>query len=207
MQLRRGPPEAPLRPIQKPALRLVTAPPGAVGAPRGWRRWRSFDSYFLRIVAGALLVTIPASIVLGFVMSTWSTQTSIDQANVRVQATAESVEFRITDWIAERKAELRSIAQGNVGQIGKLGLDTRLLASIDSHPSFDDIQIPDLGGKVVASTVPGEVLATPEGMTFAQSLSIETLGSMAKRGAGGLQWIMTAPIVGTDGKPQGVVAA
>jgi methyl-accepting chemotaxis protein len=152
-----------------------------------------------------MLVSIPTSVLLGLVMSNWSIQMSSDSVKARAQATAESVEFRLTDWIAERKLELRAVAQSNVGELSKPGLNARLLASVESHPSFDDIQISDRSGKVVATTVPSELLPTPTGSTFAKSLSVETIGSIEMSGASGLRWILTAPIVGSDGVAQGVV--
>ena len=75
MQLRRGPPGTPLPVARVPALRVIKAPIGAVRVPRGWRAWKPLESYTLRVVAGILLVSIPISIVLGFVMANWSAQT------------------------------------------------------------------------------------------------------------------------------------
>ena len=207
MQLRRGPPDARPFDARTPALRLVKAPTGATSAPRGWTPWRLFDRYSIRIVAGVLLVSIPTSILLGFVESNWGRQTSIDQAKGRAEATAESTAVRMTDWVAERKAELRTIAESNVGELSKPGLQARLMASVASHPSFDNIQLFDRSATVLAATVPGEEISPrPSGLTFANSLNVETMGPMQKGGADGLMWVMTSPIVGTDGKPQGVVA-
>ncbi len=208
MQLRRGPPEAPTKDARRPALRLVKAPLGPVSTAVGWRRWSAFkSSYSIRIVAGVLLVSIPSSILLGFAMSNWSTQTSIAQAKARSAATAVNTAVRINDWLAERKAELRAIAQTNVGLISKPSENARLLASVASHPAFDNIQVFDVTGKTVATTAPGEeVSPTPSGSTFANSLSVETIGPIEKRGTDGLNWVVTAPIVGSDGKAQGVVA-
>jgi hypothetical protein len=111
MQLRRGPPDARPFDARTSALRLVKAPTGNTIAPRGWTPWRLFDRYSIRIVAGVLLVSIPTSILLGVVESNWGRQTSIDQAKARAQATAESTAVRMTDWVAERQAELRTIAE------------------------------------------------------------------------------------------------
>src|SRR6202521_4542560 len=205
MQLRRGPPATLLVDVVKPALRVVKAPIGPSRAPRGQRHWRSFDGYSLRAVAGLLLVSIPVSILLGFVMANWSSQTSITQAKARAEATAESAAVRINDWVNERKAELRTLAQDNIGELSNPQLDAALVTSISSHSSFEMLQISNSSGAVVASTRPGVVLtAGKAGSTFATSLSIETLGPI-QRGADGLDWVMSAPIVASDGKSQGVV--
>jgi methyl-accepting chemotaxis protein len=207
MQLRRGPPAALLPAAGTPALRLIKAPVGAPRAPRGWRRRKLFGSYSLRVVAGILLVSLPLSILLGFVMSNWSSQTSIDQTKASAQATADSADVRIRAWVGERQAELRTLAQDNIDELSNPGLNARLMAAGTSHPSFDSIQIYDLSATRVAATVPGdEVPPTPSGSTFANSLSVETMGAIQKS-KGGLDWVMTAPIIGRDEKPQGVVAA
>src|SRR5882724_3342110 len=77
MQLRRGPPLVRPPGPNPPAIRLLRAPTGATRTSRGWTLRRLFDSYTVRIVAGMLLVSIPLSIVLGFVMANWSAQTSV----------------------------------------------------------------------------------------------------------------------------------
>src|SRR4030088_1335759 len=116
MQLRRGPPGALIPDPSIPALRLVKAPAKLSRAPRSWRR--SFDSSSVRIVAGLLLVSIPTSILLGYVMSKWSAQTSIDQALVRSEGAAENAADRITLYVSERKSELRRLAASEAGHVG-----------------------------------------------------------------------------------------
>ena len=207
MQLRRGPPPTPLPLARSPALRVLTAPSGAIGAPSGWRAWRPLQSYTLRVVAGVLLVSIPLSVTLGFVMATWSAQTSIDQTKARAEATAESAAVRISDWVAERQAELRILAFAQVGVVNTPGIETNLVAAMPSHPEFESVQIFDANANVVASSPKGiSNSPTPTGATFANSLSVGTLGPM-RIGGNGIAWIITAPILGPDERPQGVVAA
>jgi len=156
-------------------------------------------------VAGVLIVSIPISVVLGFVMSNWSAQTAMDQAKARVEATAESSAVRINDWVAERQAELRQVAGAQVGELSKPGLNANLVASLSSHSSFEALQVSDLRGNVVAATRPEIGLSTtPSGADFAHSLSVETIGPVGI-GQAGLDWLLTAPILGPDEKPQGVV--
>ena len=181
-----------------------------VGPPaRGPRRrglFTSVDGYFFRVVAGVLLVYVPVAIVLGFVMANWSAQTSIDSAKARADSTAESAAIRVIDFVAERRAQLRSLAQNNVDELTTPDLTSRLLATITSQSAFDGFQIYDLKGKSLAVSEPGLTLSpTPTGSPFENSLSVETMGPVVHRGPVGLDWIMTAPIVGLDSKPQGVM--
>ena len=166
----------------------------------------SVDGYFFRVVAGVLLVYVPVAIVLGFVMANWSAQTSIDSAKARSEATAESAAVRINDFVAERRAQLRTVAQNNVDELSAKDLTTGLVANVLGQSSFVGIQIYDLHGKSIAVSEPGLNLSpTPTDSTFLNSLSVETMGPVVLRGQTGLDWIMTVPIVGSDSKPQGVV--
>src|SRR5216683_6337901 len=180
MQLRRGPPPVRTPDARTPALRLIKAPERAIRTSGRGARWRWVDSYSLRVVAGVLIVSIPISVVLGFVMSNWSAQTAIDQAKARVEASAQSSAVRINDWVAERQAELRHVAAEQVGQISTPGLNANLVASMASHPNFEAIQVSDVRGKVVASTRPQIVLSdTPSGAPFTTSLSVDTMGRLS----------------------------
>ena len=185
---------------------MLEAPKGPVPAPRRWTGWRSLDGYSFRAVAGLLLVSVPVSIVLGLVMANWSAQTSVNTAMARAEATAEGAAVRINDFVAERKAQLRSVAQNNVGELNQPDVNAQLVASFVSQSSFDGLQIYDAAGKSIASSAAGLVMnPTPTGLTFSNSLSVETQGPIVHQGATGLDWLMTAPIVGSDGRPQGVL--
>jgi methyl-accepting chemotaxis protein len=159
-------------------------------------------------VAGLLLVSVPVSIVLGLVMANWGAQTSIDSAEARAEATAESAAVRINDFIAERRAQLRGVAQNSVDELRSKDLAYTLGAYFKGQSTFDGLQIYDLNGKSLAVSSPEvELTPTPTGTSFVNSLSVETLGAVVLHGRVGLDWIMTAPIVGTDSKPHGVVVA
>jgi methyl-accepting chemotaxis protein len=187
---------------------VLEAPIGPVRAPRGWRGWKAVDGYSFRAVAGVLLVSVPVSILLGFVMANWSAQTSVNSAQAAAEATAESAAVRINDFVAERRAQLRAVAQSNVNELAVPDLSAGLIDYYQGQSTFDGIQIYDQNGKSLAVSSPGLVLSpTPTDSTFLNSLSVETMGPVTLHGQTGLDWIMTAPIVGTDSKPQGVVVA
>jgi methyl-accepting chemotaxis protein len=188
-----------------PAIHLKSIPSRATSTPSGWKPLRTFDSYSVRAVAGVLLVSIPVSILLGLVTSNWSQQTSMDQAKGGAVATVEAVGVRITDWVGERKAELKALADDAVGAVDKPWLPGRLLASDASHPAFESLQIFDTKAKVVASTRPGVHLpSAPTGPAFLTSLDYPTFGPIRISGTQ-LDWLMTAPIRGPDGTTEGMV--
>src|SRR4029077_8042148 len=205
MQLRRGPPPVRAPDARTPALRLVMRPQRPVS--KSWRttRWRWLDSYSIRVVAGGLLVSIPISVVLGIGVNNWSIQTVTDLAKAQAEASAESSAVRINDWVTERQAELRHAAADQIGQISSPELNARLVASMASHPDFEALQVSDVKGNLVASTRPEIGLSnTPSGDAFAHSLQVETMGPVGL-GQAGLSWLFTAPILGLDEKPQGVI--
>jgi methyl-accepting chemotaxis protein len=158
------------------------------------------------MVAGLLLVSVPVTIVLGFFMASWSAQTSIDSAKARAEATAESAAVRINDFVAERRAQLRAVAQNSVDKLANKDLASSMDAYFKGQSTFDGLQIYDVNGKSLA-VIPTdtELTPTPTGTSFVNSLSVETLGAVVLHGRVGVDWIMTAPIVGSDSKPQGVV--
>ncbi len=207
MQLDRGTPKVPMRGVTAPKLRLIKVPAKTPRAPRGWRRWRYLDSYTLRIIAGAMLVSIPTAILLGFVTSNWSTQTATDQAKLRAETAAEGLALRVSDWMGERKAQLRSLADSNVGSLTKPGLTQSLMAEFLAQSSFDSFQIFNPSAAAIATTDPGLRQPPTLASTFADSLSVETLGpiGIGAAGADQINWTMTAPIIGSDSRPQGVV--
>jgi methyl-accepting chemotaxis protein len=205
MQLRRGPPPTPLSVAHVAPLRLVQSPPAAVRAPGAWSLSKALKSYSIRVVAAVLVILVPLSVVLGLVISNWSSQTSIDLTKARAEVAAEDAAVRISDWVGERQAELRILAQDQAGILLSPGVQAHLLAALQSHPSFEELQVLNSKAEVVASSVPGSVLSpTPSGGTFANSLSVETIGPV-QIGKGGLDWLITAPILGANEQPQGVV--
>jgi methyl-accepting chemotaxis protein len=190
---------------RSPPLRLKNVPSGVTSAPRPWRLLRSFDSYAVRAVAGVLVVSIPISIIIGLVSSNWIAETSINQAKARATATALAASVRVNDWVGERKAEIRSMADDSVGHVAAPWLQARLVSSDASHPAFESMQIFDTHGKSVASTRPGVQLPSPpSGPAFLTSLDYATLGPIQILG-GQLDWLITAPIRAADGTSEGMV--
>jgi methyl-accepting chemotaxis protein len=183
-----------------PPLRVVKAA-GAPPARRGWTRLGSFDSASVRIVASLLLVSIPTSILLGYLMSRWSTQTLIDQIQIRSEVAAESASDRTSLWVSKRRAELRRLAAHEVGHVDSPTAAAMVLgAATGHHPDFATVQVINPAGSIVATTQAGVQL----GPGPPERLQVETLQPIQK-GPSGVTWIMTAPILGPDERSQGVV--
>ncbi len=172
--------------------------------PAWWRGISSVDSYFIRVLAAALALTIPIGVLLGLLVSNFGVQLSTQQAEARTQATASDSAVRITDWLGERKSELRILATHEVGELGQPTLARDLRAAGPSYTSFDLLQIINPAGKVIASTQDGtDPLLTP--LTLTGAMVSETLQPIQITG-GEPSWIMSAPIIGDAGLSEGVVA-
>jgi len=165
---------------------------------------RPWDSFFMRVLGGSLLVSLPVVAALGLLTFDQGVQISTDAATARTQATAEAASIRIGAWLAERKGELRQIALDSADRLNEKGAASIRARPPDADPAFQAIEIVNVSGKVIVMTAPDSDLRDAV-VTVANSLTIETL-QPARRADSGLVWIMTAPIMGRDGKPQGVVA-
>ncbi|HEV2036396.1 MAG TPA: HAMP domain-containing methyl-accepting chemotaxis protein [Candidatus Dormibacteraeota bacterium] len=205
MELRRAPPRLPVAKGQAPIVRVLKpAPAGPSGAPRGSRQPAWMGSYFLRVLAGALIVTIPISVILAFLVSNWSAQTSTDQAKARSEVAAENAAVRITDWVSERKAELRGLALGEAGHVGSPSEAAAMLGTAVAHPDFVTLEVVNPTGGVVATTRPDSGLQLGTGSTTTQRLQVETVQPIQKDPSG-VTWVITAPIIGPSEKSQGFV--
>jgi methyl-accepting chemotaxis protein len=163
----------------------------------------------MRVLGGSLLVSLPVVAILGLLTLQEGLQTTTAAATARSQATAEATAIRIGAWLGERKAELRHIAQDSITSTGKAGADAGVDAvvtrPVGADPAFDAIEIVSTSGKVLATTSVDPDLRDAAVVTLTNSLTLESIQPITKA-AGGLLWIMTEPIIGPDGKPQGVVA-
>jgi methyl-accepting chemotaxis protein len=189
----------------RPDIRVVNENLGPYGSPVRVVGRRPWDSFFIRFLAGTLLVSLPVVAVLGLVMFQQGVQTITDAATARNQATAEATAIRIGAWLGERKAELAEIAQDSIGETGGTGLAAILARPPGADASFDAIEIVDPTGRVVAMTGADPFLRDASVVALKDSLTIESIQPIRAAGAG-LLWLMTAPIIGPDGKTQGVVA-
>jgi len=120
-------------------------------------------------------------------------------------------EGRVIDDRCQRAVEVDpdegcvGVAHESVGNLSQSWFPAFLTISAGAHPAFEELQVSDLKGTVIASTRPEIGLSTtPSGDDFAHSLSVETMGPVGI-GQVGLDWLVTAPILGPDEKPQGVV--
>jgi methyl-accepting chemotaxis protein len=207
MQLRKRPSASPATTEEQPKLVVLRPAPGARPAtPPQWRPWRGLDTFFMRILGGALLVSLPMVVVLGAVVFTQGAKANTDAATVQAQTIATSAATRISDWLSERESDLRIIARDSVDHVGVVDLTTRVSTVTSSGFPFDGIEVVDPTGKVISLAGQGDDLQNVTATSwFTKSLGIESVQAIQKDNLGSLSWIMTSPIIGLDSKSQGVV--
>lgn len=113
----------------------------------GWRTW---DRFFVRVLGGLLLISLPMVIVMGALVFTLGTQSVSDAGKASTQVVAKSASTRISDWVAERAAELRQLARESVGQPDLSAMQGATASGL----TFDAVEVVEPSGFVVASFGP-----------------------------------------------------
>jgi methyl-accepting chemotaxis protein len=187
--------------IALPAIRGGDSAP-SVGIVSRVRRLR--HAFFFHLLAGSLAVSIPLLMVLGIGLTYLSgqqiTQSAIDQAS----ANASSAAIALTDWVGERQRELSQVARSVEGQVDNPALATSIQGLGSVYPNFKVLEIVNRNGANVGTTSAGGALDASTASWFAASLLKPTTETIDKA-AGGLEWVMTAPIIGADNVSQGAV--
>jgi len=176
----------PARPVARPPSRLPA------------------DTFFTRVLAGSLLISLPLMASLGVLMYSQGLQSSAQEARLQTRASATTTADRIEQWISASQAYLAQLAREAAAPTGHRGPIGTPLENA-SNQTFESIDIVDAAGTVIAATA-GDIDIKTVGQApwFGQALYIATEHPISK-GATDLVWIITAPIVGTNGASQGAV--
>jgi methyl-accepting chemotaxis protein len=187
--------------IALPASRGGDSAP-SVGIVSRVRRLR--HAFFFHLLAGSLAVSIPLLMALGIGLTYLSgqqiTQSATDQAGVN----AGSAAIALTDWVGERQRELSQVARSVQDQLDKPAFATSIQGLGPVYPNFKVLEVVNRDGMNMATTSAGGALDASTATWFAASLLKPTTETIGKA-AGGLEWVMTAPIIGSDNVSQGVV--
>src|ERR1700730_18966196 len=169
MELRRGPPPGDPTKV-KPTLKVLKAvPAGGADTPPRPTLWRRLDSYFVRMLAGSLGVSVPIIVIVGLLISNFAIQTTTDQASARSQAAAQAAAYRVDDWVVERQGELGQLAHDVADRLTGPGVVTT--NEVQSPvKNFDEIEIIDAAGNVIATSAQTSHVAVAHATWFAKSL-------------------------------------
>jgi methyl-accepting chemotaxis protein len=204
LRKRREPPQ-PETPKLAPVIPLsikATRPAGPTA-----RKQSGFpaDTFFTRVLAGSLLISLPLMVILGFLMYSQGLDSSAQEARLQTQASATTTADRIQQWISKSQDYLAQLAREAAAPAGRRGpIGTPLENASD--PAFKGMAVVDAAGTVIAATTAdADLKAVGRAPWFGQALYIATKHPISA-GTTGLVWIITAPIVGANGTSQGAVA-
>ncbi len=189
---------APVIPISVKAVRTM----GPVPRPRSRV---PADTFFMRVLAGSLLISLPLMAILGVLMYTQGLQSSEHEAKFEAQASATTTADRIGQWISASQAYLAQLAREAAAPAGRRGpIGTPLENASD--PAFQAIEIVDQTGTMIAATsLYADLTAIGRAPWFGQALYNATEQPISN-GKAGIDWIITSPIIGANGASQGAVA-
>jgi methyl-accepting chemotaxis protein len=156
-----------------------------------------------------LAASLPIMIVLALLLTAQSSHSLHSAYERKGVSVARAVALRLEDWMSERRENLALLATHVSGHIDASDPDPTELAEGIAKTSDDYtvIEVTDLTGTVVGTSTP-DVKIDPAGAdwfrTAAAGQSVTT--SLAEQD-GDLRWILAEPVLGPDGRPQGVVVA
>jgi methyl-accepting chemotaxis protein len=181
--------------LKKPDVRPLSPPSG---------QRMHIDTFFTRVLAGLLLISLPTMVILGGFMFAQGLGSTSDAAKVRAEAAATVTVSRIEDWLREPRTYLAQIARESRVSLGSRGPDGTSLKNA-ANAFFDAIEVVGSDGRLVATTAAYPDLEDVHSAEwFQKALSIETAQPIVKT-TDSLMWIITAPIIGADGSLQGIV--
>ena len=188
---------APVIPLRVKAARPEPPPPRT---PSGLPA----DTFFTRVLAGSLLISLPLMAILGGLMYAQGLQSSAQEARLQTQASATATADRIQQWISQSQDYLAQVAREAAAPEGRPGpISTSLENASDS--AFESIALVNAAGTAIALTAENaDLKAVGHAAWFGQALYIATEHPISN-GATGLVWIVSAPIVGVNGASQGAV--
>ncbi|HVC78729.1 MAG TPA: methyl-accepting chemotaxis protein [Candidatus Micrarchaeaceae archaeon] len=204
MELRKR--KEPDEPTLAPVIPLSVKAPRADAPPPRTSSGLRADTFFTRVLAGSLLISLPLMAILGALMYAQGLQSSAQEASLQTQASATATAGRIEQWVSQSEAYITQLAREAAAPDGQAGpISTTLENATD--PDFESIALVNAAGTVIAMTVVNaDLKVIGQAPWFGQALFIATAHPIS-HGATGLVWIISAPIVGANGASQGAVVA
>ena len=204
MEHRKGKPEDDrlfLAPVIPLSVKAAYAPRLVERRPPG----RPTDTFFTRVLAASLVVSLPLMAAMGILMYSQGLQSSTREAKFEAQASATATADRIGQWISASQAYLAQLAREAAAPAGHRGPVGTPLENA-SDPAFEAMEVVDQAGTVIAATsLNADLEAIGQAPWFGQALYIATEQPISN-GKTGIDWIITSPIIGANGASQGTVA-
>ncbi|MCU1388563.1 MAG: methyl-accepting chemotaxis protein [Ilumatobacteraceae bacterium] len=162
----------------------------------------------VRLTIGVLVVALPMMIGTSELLLASSSSSLTNAVEHKAASAARGVALRLESWLAERRADVSTIAGRATGnEAGTFVTD--LIVQVDkNHPDdYALIEVTDLAGTVFESSHPKEKLDVSNLPWFRTAASGQPVLNSPVAADGQLNWILAEPVIGVDGKPEGVVIA
>jgi len=162
--------------------------------------------YRYRLVVGVLVASLPISVMLAVVLTRKSSTSLTSAAGHGSESVSRAVALRVEDWLSERQENMATIAAAATGRLADPAT-AALITSIDkTYADYHIIEVTDLAGRVTAASRPQGQFDPSSQEWFRTAASGQPVLTSLTEEDGGLHWHVAQPILGPDGRPQGVVA-
>jgi methyl-accepting chemotaxis protein len=169
-----------------------------------WGRIRA--RYRYRVVAGVLVVSLPITVLLGFMLTRHASASLTGASKQAQQSVARAVALRLEDWISERHENMTTLAGQAAGRLGDPATAAALERVDKLYADYRVIEVTDLTGRVLASSRPGTQVDVANRDWFRAAVAAQPVLSTVTDEDGELHWFVAAPVLDASGRPEGVVA-
>jgi len=140
------------------------------------------------------------------VLLTRSASASLREAAERKgESVARAVALRVEDWVSERRQSLAVIANAAAGDLRSPQTRAELVKIDKISGDFSLIEITDMTGRVLATSRSGTAIDAAGQAWFRTAAAGRPTLTSPTRVGDRIRWIAAHPILGGNGRPQGVV--
>ncbi len=187
-------------PSASPPASSATAPPIDRGG------WRSLHRRFaFRLVAAMLLVSLPLSIVLAILLTTSASSSLTSLAQSKGESVARATTLRLEDWLTRQQQTLAVLATSSADHLTTAQARSLLVTVDRTYQDFSSLELTDPSGKVLASSNPGTTIDTAGQSWFHTAAAGQPVVTSLIRRGDHIEWIIAQPVIGANGRTQGVV--
>jgi hypothetical protein len=163
--------------------------------------------YRYRLAAGMLAVSLPMMIGLTVLLTTRSSSSLRSAFEIKGGEIARAVTLRLEDFMSERRESLVVIAGQASGHMSDPST-AELLTRVDkTYADYQVIQILDLNGRVLSTSRADLNLEAAGQDWFIQTVAGQPAVTSLAEQNGRIRWIISQPVLGPDGRPEGVAVA
>jgi methyl-accepting chemotaxis protein len=171
--------------------------------------WKAGHRRFgVRLVAGMLLVSLPIMSALAILLTTKSSASLTASSEGKGVSVARAVTLHLEDWLSERRENLTAVAGLAHGQLSDPRTATLLAELAGAHKGdFSVIEVTDLNGKVLSASQPDTAFSPAGEDWFRTAAAGQPVVNSLREVDGGIRWTIAQPVLGADGRPEGVAVA